>query len=118
MAAAEGVGGSRAHLPEARQDTGILLGWAANELTDEARGRLLRALSARVRAGATVCVIEPVARRAAPWWNEWRVAFGEAARADEWTFDVLLPDALAQLADAAGLHAARLTARSLIVTPR
>jgi hypothetical protein len=34
-------------------------------------------------------VIEPIARRVAPWWDEWEATFGEArGMAREWSVDI------------------------------
>ncbi|MGE5832844.1 MAG: methyltransferase [Acidobacteriota bacterium] len=58
--------------------TAIVLGWTVNELRDDARRTLLPALLDLARQDASVLVIEPIARRAAPWWDEWATTFGEA----------------------------------------
>jgi len=66
------------------------------------------------RRGATVLVIEPIARRLAPWWSAWEAAFTEAGgRADEWRLTSLLPARQRQLARSAGLNLQELTARTL-----
>ena len=93
---------------------GILAAYAINELPDDLRSAwLTRVLDARAR-GATVLVIEPIARRMAPWWRGWEDRFLAAGgRSDEWRFDVPLPARQRQLARSAGLNPRELRARSL-----
>jgi hypothetical protein len=97
-----------------RPGTGILAAYAINELPDPARTAMLsRLLQARAR-GATVLLIEPIARRMSPWWAEWEAAFQSVGgRADEWRFSVELPKRQRDLGRAAGLTVRELTARSL-----
>jgi len=107
----------RAPLPVRR--TAIVAGWLANELTDDQRTHLLdRLLEARDR-GAAVLVVEPIARSIAPWWETWaRVVDHAGGRADEWRFEVALPELVRRLDRAAGLSHTPLTARSLWLPPR
>ena len=96
----------------------VLAAFAVNELDDAARGRLLARLLEAGRAGARVLVVEPIAKRAAPWWRGWASAFESAAgRADEWRFPAALPETLATLDKAAGLDHRELLARSLWLGP-
>jgi hypothetical protein len=61
-----------------------------------------------------VLVVEPIARRIAPWWGDWQDAFERrGGRSDDWRFAVSLPDRQRALARAAGLDPQVLTARSL-----
>jgi hypothetical protein len=102
----------RAPLPTRR--SGLVVGWLANELTVDGRARLLDILLTASRRGASVLVIEPIARRAAPWWSSWESAFVMfGGRGDEWRFRVPLPDVVKRLDRAAGLSHDELTARSL-----
>ncbi len=104
---------SSARLRGAAQ-TGVLLAYAVNELPPDARERLRAELVAAHRDGARVLVIEPISRRATPWWEQWRVSIENAGgRADEWRFGVALPSTQQALARAAGLNPRELTARSL-----
>ena len=94
--------------------TGILLAYAVNELTADGRARLLAQLLAAHRSGARVLVIEPISRRATPWWEEWQAIVERAGgKADEWRFAIALPATQHALARAAGLNPRELTARSL-----
>jgi SAM-dependent methyltransferase len=98
----------------ATRGTGVLAAFAANELTAEGRAHLLAELLAAHGRGARVLVIEPIARRALPWWDEWAAAFtGAGGRADEWRFPSALPPLQRSLAKAAGLDPQEMTARSV-----
>ncbi len=102
-----------ARLP--RPPASFLAAFAANELTDEARERLLGQLIDRARRGDRVLVVEPIAGFATPWWAAWRGAFLEVGgRADEWRIAVDLPPIVAKLDRATGLNHRELTGRSLL----
>jgi hypothetical protein len=93
---------------------GVVAGWAVNELDAAARARLLPALVDLAARGTAVLVVEPIARRVSPWWDDWAAAFVVAGgRADEWRFTVALPAPLADLDEAAGFQREELTARTL-----
>jgi hypothetical protein len=99
--------------------TGVLAAYAVNELPDQIRAALLPRLIAAHAQGGRVLVIEPIARRHAPWWNTWQKSFVAAGgRPDEWRFRVELPDRQRSLARAAGLDPRELTARSLYLKAR
>jgi hypothetical protein len=98
--------------------TAILVAYAANELAAEGRARLLDDLLEAHARGSTVLVIEPIARKLMPWWDDWREVVESArGRADEWRFPANLPPTQASLARAAGLDPRELTARSLFLAP-
>jgi SAM-dependent methyltransferase len=95
-------------------DALVLAAYAVNEIADEARNDVLERLLDAHRRGASILVIEPIARRTNRWWNTWSDAFRALkGRADEWRFPVTLPDRQRTLAKAAGLDVRELTARSL-----
>jgi SAM-dependent methyltransferase len=95
----------------------IVAGWMINELDRAARDAMRRQLLDAARAGIQILIVEPIARRVTPWWDEWANAFAEVGgRADEWRFEVELPDLLARLDRAAGLRHDQLTARSIAVS--
>jgi hypothetical protein len=95
-------------------DSAILLAYAANEVSEDARAALLSRITAAVARGAGILVIEPIARRDRPWWPEWAKALTkEGAREDEWRFSASLPPALKHIARSAGLDPRELTARTL-----
>jgi hypothetical protein len=98
--------------------TGLLAAWSVNELADAAQRRLRTALLELGARGASVLVVEPIARAVAPWWPAWAEQVAAAGgRADEWKFTVSLPGRLAGLGEAAGFRQAQLSARSLWLSP-
>jgi len=106
----------RAELPG--RGGGVVAAFTVNELEPAPRERLLARLLEAGRAAARILVVEPIATRIAPWWREWAAAFvAEGGRADEWRFPAALPEALASLDRAAGLHHRELLARSLWMAP-
>lgn len=99
-----------------RRGTGVLAAYSANELAADGRAILLTSLFEAHAQGSRVLVIEPIARRALPWWGDWQAAVESAGgRADEWRFAVDLPPTQLALARAAGLAPRELTARSLFL---
>lgn len=102
-----------------RAATGIILGWSTNELHAPARGRLLSALLACAASGSAILVIEPLARAAAPWWDAWAGAVVEAGgRADSWSLDAQVPEALDRIRAEAGFSRRPLGARTLYLPVR
>jgi trans-aconitate methyltransferase len=94
----------------------IVASYAVNEIADESRNALLAQLLSARGAGASLLIVEPIARRVNQWWGGWRTAFtAEGGREDEWRFQVALPARQRALAKAAGLNPQELTARSLYV---
>ena len=99
---------------DARPGAAILAAYTVNELAPDARSTLLASLRAARARGASVLVVEPIARRLSPWWRDWQPAIERAGgRADEWRFPSDLPPTQRALARAAGLDPRELTARSL-----
>jgi hypothetical protein len=96
----------------------LALGWSVNELDARDRERARKALVEWLTRGASALVIEPLARAITPWWDEWAAIFTRTGgRADEWSFETALPATLADLNEAAGFSARRLTARTLFRGP-
>lgn len=98
--------------------TGVIAAFTINELELETRDRYRRLLLKASRS-APVLVIEPIARRLAPWWADWArdwTAIG--GREDEWRFRVELPERLTLMDRAAGLDHRELTGRSLWLPSR
>ncbi|HEU4403355.1 MAG TPA: class I SAM-dependent methyltransferase [Candidatus Polarisedimenticolia bacterium] len=97
----------------------VLAAFTVNEVAPATRDRLLPRLVAAAGRGARVLVIEPIARRAAPWWEDWSAAFVAAGgRNDAWRFEVDLPERLRLFDRAAGLEHRELTGRSLYLSGR
>ena len=97
------------HIPH-----GIVAGWSVNELASDRRDALLSVFTRLAQSGAAILVIEPIARRASPWWTEWATAFRRLGGRDhEWCFETPLPHRLAELSEAAGFRRDALTARTL-----
>jgi len=106
----------RADVLRARIDDGaaVVAGWSVNELDKASRRSLLDRLLDAATRGSTSLVIEPIGRRATPWWPDWESAFlGAGGRADEWRFDDPLPPILADLDEAAGFRRDALSAKTL-----
>ena len=92
----------------------ILAAYVLNELPAPAREHTLTRLLEAADHGHQILVVEPIARRAAPWWPSWEKAIGErGGRADEWRFALARPDVIARLDRATGLDHRELTARTL-----
>ena len=103
---------SRSRLPG--RGGAILAAWVVNELSGGERRPLLARLARAVARGARLLVVESIARRPLPWWDEWAAALLRLdGRQDTWRFPAALPAGLARLDRAAGLDHAELTARSL-----
>ena len=106
--------GDAGRLPPIRSGTAALAAYTMNELPPDARRQLERSLLKAAAEGARVLIIEPIARRVTPWWDDVARRFVAAGgRADEWRFPVDLPPLLKLLDRAAGLRHAELTARSV-----
>ncbi len=124
-----GALGLRARLVKKRIDEAPLPGrgealvaaFAVNELSDDdgARKRLLERFVSSTQRGATILIVEPMARRAARWWDEWSEVLAtegaERGRSDEWRFSVELPAFVSELDRASGLNHRELSGRSLFV---
>ena len=97
-------------------ETGVILAWSSNELEAPARNRLLSTLVELGRSGASILIVEPISRRAAPWFDDWAAVITKAGgRRDEWRFDAPRPPALSSIDDDVGFDRAALTARSLAI---
>jgi hypothetical protein len=95
---------------------GIIVAFTLNELTPEQRSAVLTRLLHRASGGTRVLVVEPIAKRMSPWWDEASQLFLQAGgRDDEWRFSVTLPPIVKRLDRAAGLRHGELTARSLFL---
>ncbi len=94
-------------------------GFTVNELDLPSRDRLLSRLLEGPGRGVRVLVVEPLARRLAPWWDGWERGFTAAGgRADQWRLEEPLPETVALLGRAAGLDPTAVGARSLFLPAR
>ena len=92
----------------------IVSAFTVNELEEAARARLLAAVRDAHTRGVRVLIVEPLARRALTWWDEWAAVFVAAGgRQNEWRFEAELPSSVAELGRAAGLDPRTLGGRSL-----
>ena len=92
----------------------IVLGWAVNELTSDARNAILPKLVTFAAERGPVLIVEPLSRAVSPWWREWAAAFAPAGgRADEWQFQIDQPSILKELSHRAGFRRDVLGARSI-----
>ena len=106
--------GDAARPPGAGRGTVVIAAYTVNELESGAREKLRPLLEAAGRDGAQVLVVEPIAIRPLPWWDEWRASFERlGGRADEWRIPLALPPRLRLLDKAAGLRHDQVKARSL-----
>jgi hypothetical protein len=105
-----------ARLPKA--PAAILAAYTLNEMEDIARDVLLeRLLASAARPGASVLIVEPLAKGIARWWGRWRDRFVAAGgRHDEWRLRAELPAIVAKLDRAAGLDHREITGRSLYLS--
>jgi SAM-dependent methyltransferase len=103
-----------AALPRPRSGDLWVLGWALNEFDEDAREKVVARLLDALGAGIRVLVLEPLAGSASPWWRA--VAEALSARDVEeprFKMRLSLPEWLARLDRAAGLHHRVLGARVL-----
>jgi SAM-dependent methyltransferase len=92
----------------------VVAAFALNEVQDQARARVLVQVGREAARGSAVLVLEPLATRIAPWWEQWVRSFrSRGGRADEWHFDLELPEMVVRLGRSAGLDPRQLGARSL-----
>jgi SAM-dependent methyltransferase len=98
---------------------GVVFGWSLNELDRPARDRARVAVEALASKGASILILEPIARSLVPWWSEWaQAATSRNGRDDEWRFEAALPPTLSELSNEAGFSKEELTVRSLAVNWR
>ncbi|MCZ7605770.1 MAG: class I SAM-dependent methyltransferase [Planctomycetota bacterium] len=98
---------------------GIVAAFTINELDERDRERLWRELERQIKGGSRLLVLEPLATGIAPWWQEWSERVRElGGRADEWHFEIELPERVHLLGKSAGLKPEKLGARTLWVEPR
>ena len=103
-----------AALPRLRAGDLVAAGWFLNEGGAGLRARCANAFARALAAGASVLVLEPLARGAAPWWDELAAALAPAGCTStllKWRLQ--RPDWIERLDRAAGLDHRELGARVL-----
>jgi SAM-dependent methyltransferase len=106
--------GDLKRLPPIAASGAAIAAYTLNELTGVGRTSVEVHLLDAATRGASVLIVEPIARAVTPWWDEAAArvkALG--GREDDWRFPVDLPPLLRLLDKSAGLHHQELTARSL-----
>ena len=102
--------------PKTEMQDAIVAGYSVNELPDGPRASLLRNLRRAHHRGATILILENVARRPVPWWDDWAASFKDlGGREDTWQFRPHLPEKLALLDKASGRDHSVLKARTLFL---
>ncbi len=92
--------------------TGLIAGWAINELAKTDRDQLLDVLDQLLERGATLVVLEPLARGVAPWWDEWAARLSSRnVHERDVKAEVDLPASLGSFSDAAGFRKKELGVR-------
>jgi len=95
---------------------GVVLGWSVNELDRARRDTLQSHLFKLIDRGCALLVVEPIATRLTPWFDDWARGFDAVGgRHDEWQFALDLPPDLAALDRDAGFAREGLKAKSLWV---
>jgi len=93
---------------------GIIVAYAINELSDEARLQMLKKLLNAGEAGAKVLIVEPIATTPVPWWQEWADAFEKQGGSSQtWKIPIDLPDHLRLLDKATRMNHQVLKGRTL-----
>lgn len=95
----------------------VLAAYAVNEIDETGRAPLLEWLRASAASGASLLIVEPIAKGVTPWWRGWSAALGPlGAREDEWRLTEPLPYRLQQMDRAAGLDHSVRKARTLLIS--
>ena len=104
-------------LDSIRRPDGIVIGWTLNELDDLKRDAIAAKLIPWVAKGSRLLVIEPVSKRAAPWWDAWTARFPkDRCTVIERRLRLPLPPKVALLARSAGLSTDATVVRALVTT--
>ena len=102
-----------------RGQLAIVSAYVLNELTSPAREAVWKTMLVAAERGASVLILEPIARAVTPWWDETAgAAAAWGGRADDWRFTVELPPIVQLLDRSAGLNHQEITARSIFVAAR
>lgn len=94
--------------------TGLIAGWSINELAKDDRSALLDTFDQLLDRGATMVILEPLARGVAPWWDEWATRLSaRGVEAGDVKADVNLPAPIDSFSDAAGFRKKELGVRAM-----
>lgn len=99
-----------------RGSDAVVLAFTLNEIAETGRERLLHHLTGGGGTSRPILIIEPVAKKVAPWWPHWERALDEdgiSIHSLEWRKRIELPEWIAEMDRAAGLDHRELTARVL-----
>jgi len=100
------------HSEAALGRTGVIAGWAINELDAPARIQVLDIIDQLLERGVTLVILEPLARGVTPWWDEWEARLApRGIHAGDVKADVPLPSPLDSFSDAAGFRKKELGVR-------
>jgi Methyltransferase domain len=106
--------GDLSKAPRLSPGDAIIAAYVLNELTEPARRRAEAALTRYASSGVQVLILEPISRRAVPWWDATAERLAAVGfRADEWRLPIERPEIVARLDQAAGLDHRTLALRSL-----
>ncbi|HEU4431729.1 MAG TPA: hypothetical protein VFT98_23425, partial [Myxococcota bacterium] len=101
-----------ARIPRLEASDLAVAGWFVSECDDAGRERVLAALERGVDVGARVVVLEPLAGRIVPWWDDAAARFAArqvASGSVRWRMQ--RPEWIARMDKAAGLDHRELGAR-------
>jgi hypothetical protein len=102
-----------------RDGSALVLAWSVNEIDDRGRRRLLPALRTLGSRAVPSLVIEPIARAASPWWDEWTsAAIALGGQVTERRVDSSWPTPLATIDADAGFRREGFAVRALWLGPR
>ena len=105
--------------PKTEMQDAILAAYSVNELPDGPRASLLKNLRRAHHRGASILILENVAKKPVPWWDDWAKTFIElGGRDDTWQHRPVLPEKLRLLDKASGRDHSILKARTLYLPPR
>ena len=103
-----------AGVPPARPGDLLCAGWTLNECRPELRARIVAQLTRALDKGARVIVLEPLARGAAPWWDDLAAELAPRGFSSELhKYSIERPDWIERLDRAAGLDHREVGARVL-----
>jgi hypothetical protein len=92
--------------------TGLIAGWAINELPATSRAQMLDLVESLVTRGVTLVLFEPLARGVTPWWDDWAARLApHGVWAGDIKVQMALPPPLAEFSKAAGFRKQELGVR-------